>query len=243
MLSELAALFSACPEEATREEMLEAIVGDNALGKATTSTRRLTAQRLSELYGLDRDIPIYRGFRRYWDASPDGQELLALLAALARDPLLRSTAASILDLREGQSYDRERMKEALTTAVKDRLNEATLDKVARNAASSWTQSQHLEGRTFKKRQLVKPTKGAVAMALFLGFLQGVRGPGILTTFWCRVLDAPPIDLARIATSASLAGLLRFRQSGEVVDVSFPNLLSKAELEVVYESNRNPRQEV
>lgn len=243
MLTELSALLSACDSDSSREEYFSAAIEDNALGKSTTSTRRLTVQRLSELYALDRAIPIFRALRRFWDLDVDGQRLIALLVCLARDPLLRGSAQSVLNLREGQIFDRDLMKESLSKTVRDRLNDSTLDKVVRNAASSWTQSGHLEGRTFKKRRLVRPTRGSVAMALFLGYLQGIRGPGMLQTFWCRVLDAASHELARIATTASMAGFLRFRQAGDVVEVSFPNLITSSEMEVIHESNRAVGEEI
>lgn len=236
MLAELSALLSICGPEASRDEYLSAIIEDNALGKATVSTRKLSAQRLAELYGLDRSIPIFRQLVRLWNFDPAGQALVALLVALARDPLLRSTASSVLELRVGQSFDRAVMAESLRKATKDRLNEATLDKVVRNAASSWAQSGHLEGRTFKKRALVKPSAGPVVMALFLGYLQGIRGPGILRTYWCQVLDATPDVIARIASTASMSGLIRFRMAGDVIDVSFPDLLTATEIEALHESD-------
>lgn len=234
MLAELSALLAACPSDSSREDYVAAAIDDNALGKATTSTRRLTIQRLSELYVLDREVPIFRALRRFWELDADGQRLVALLVCLARDPLLRASAPNVLNLRDGQNLDRDGMKEALAKTVGNRLNESTLDKVVRNAASSWTQSGHLEGRTFKKRRLVRPARGAVAMALFLGYLQGIRGPGILQTFWCRVLDAQPDELAQIATAASMAGALRFRRGGDVVEVSFPSLVSRTEMERAHE---------
>ena len=69
-----------------------------------------------------------------------------LLAALARDPLLMASAPAILTLAPGTEMFRQAMRDALRSAVGDRLNDATLDKVIRNAASSWTQSGHLRGR-------------------------------------------------------------------------------------------------
>jgi hypothetical protein len=236
MLAELSALMAICGPDSSREDYMAAIIEDNALGKATVSTRKLSAQRLAELYGLDRAIPIFRLLLRVWNFDHAGQALTALLVALARDPLLRSTASSVLDLRAGQTFERESMAEALRKATKDRLNEDTLDKVVRNAASSWAQSGHLEGRTFKKRTQVRPTAGPVVMALFLGFLQGIRGPGILRSFWCQALDATPDVLARIASAASMSGLIRFRMAGDVIDVAFPELLTATEIEALHESD-------
>jgi hypothetical protein len=236
MLAELSALLAICGSDSSRETYMAAIIEDNALGKATVSTRKLSAQRLAELYGLDRSIPIFRQLLRVWDFDPAGQALTATLVALARDPLLRCTAPSVLDLRHGQGFDRDLMAEALKKTTKDRLNEATLDKVVRNAASSWAQSGHLEGRTFKKRTLVRPTAGPVIMALFLGYLQGIRGPGILRSFWCQALDASPEVLARIASTASMSGLIRFRMAGDVIDVSFPEILTASEIAALHESD-------
>ena len=52
------------------------------------ATRKLSSQRLSELYALDPQVPPFRVMRRCWYADRDGQAILAMLLALARDPLL-----------------------------------------------------------------------------------------------------------------------------------------------------------
>ena len=44
------------------EPMYHAIIDQNCLGKQTVSTRKLTCQRLSELYGLDPSIPLFPYF-------------------------------------------------------------------------------------------------------------------------------------------------------------------------------------
>jgi hypothetical protein len=234
MLSELSALLSICETNASKEDYFAAIIEDNALGKSTVSTRKLSAQRLAELYALDTSVPIFRLLRRVWDIDPAGQALSALLVALARDPLLRCTATSVLNLRAGESFNREAMAEALRKTTQQRLNEATLDKVVRNAASTWSQSGHLEGRTFKRRCMVQPTAGPVSVALFLGYLQGMRGPGILKSFWCQILDSSPETLARIASTASMSGMIRFRIAGDVIEIGFPDLLTANEMEVMHE---------
>jgi hypothetical protein len=236
MLAELSALLAVCDGDQSKADYFEAIIEDNALGKNTVATRKLTAQRISELYSLDRSIPLFRLLLRVWNLDLEGQPLSALLVALARDPLLRATSSSVLDLSRDQPFDREKMKSDLASSIGDRLNESTLDKVVRNAGSSWTQSGHLEGRTLKKRCIVKPTIGPVTMALFLGYIQGFRGTGLLTSFWCRVLDSSPQQISRIASTASMAGLLTFRNAGEVVEVSFPDLLTSSEIDLIHESH-------
>jgi hypothetical protein len=230
MLAELSALLAVVGPGATREEFVQAIVEDNVLGKSTASTRRSSAQRLCELYALDTTVPIFRALRRLWAADRESQPLLALLSGLARDPLLRCTAPAVLGLQEGQSFSRDAATEALRLHAGSRLNDAILGKVVRNTAASWTQSGHLTGRTFKKRLRVTATPAAVTLALLLGYLQGLRGPGLLRTLWCEVLDATPQTLAALSSRAAMAGLLRFRQSGDVVEIGFPDLLTQAENE-------------
>jgi hypothetical protein len=230
MLGELSALLAAVGQGATREEFVHAIVEDNALAKSTTSTRRISAQRLTELYALDTTVPTFRLLQRLWPIDRDSQPLLALLSGLARDPLLRCTAPTVIGLRDGQSFDRDATTEALKLHAGKRLNEAIIDKVVRNAAASWTQSGHLVGRTFKRRKRVKPAPASVTMALFLGYLQGLRGAGLLRTLWCEVLDSTPEAIAGIASRASMSGPMRFRQSGDVIEISFPDLLTNAENE-------------
>ena len=67
MLAELGATFSAVPAAAKPPDYAAAIVVENCLGKQTVSTRRLTLQRLRELYALDPAVPIFRILRRLWD--------------------------------------------------------------------------------------------------------------------------------------------------------------------------------
>jgi hypothetical protein len=231
MVEELSTLLASAGSAKRREEFARLIVDENVLGKSTASTRRLTAQRLSELYALDISVPLFRALMRLWPVDKNSRPLLALLCSLARDPLLRAAAPSIISLREGQSFVRDTMTTALCAHARSRLNDSTLDKVVRNAAASWTQSRHLRGRVLKRRQRVTATPAAVTMALLLGYLQGLRGPSILQTLWCAVLDSTPEALSSLALRASLTGLLRFRHADGVVEISFPDLLTKQEIEV------------
>lgn len=127
-----------------------AIVDGNLLGKPTASGRQIAFQRLKELYGLDPTNQLFRVLLKLYRMDRDAVAQLALLAALARDPLLRATAKPVLGLAAGSELMRDTVRNALTNEVGDRLNPAVLDKVVRNAASSWTQSGHLEGRTWRR---------------------------------------------------------------------------------------------
>jgi len=228
MLDELRLVFANCRPDATREDYLSSIHEDNCLGKRTVATRKLSSQRLSELYALDPEVLLFRVMRRCWYSDRDGQPVLAALLALARDPLLRVTAPAVLRMRPGEELARQQMTDALGRAIGSRLSESTLDKVVRNTASSWTQSGHLKGRGRKVRQRVVPTPAATAYALFLGHLAGSRGAALFESLWARVLDAPAGELMRLAMDARRLGFLDMSQSGGVIDVSFSRLLSQDE---------------
>jgi len=218
MLAELTQLLEVVPADADRSTFAKAIVDDNVLGKQTLSTRRLTNQRLGELYGLDRRIALFRVLRRLWDVDPEGRPLLAMLVALARDPLLRSTAEEVLSLSHGAELVRTVYRESIRHVVGDRLNDAIVDKVARNTASSWTQSGHLEGRVRKVRRRVRATVGPVTMALWLGSLEGRAGSGLLSSLWTRVLDTAGESLLPLVLNARQMGLLQARVGGGVLEI-------------------------
>jgi hypothetical protein len=223
MFDELQQVLTAAPTDAKRQEYASAIIDGNCLSKPTAATRRLTNQRLGELYGLDPSIPVFRVLRRLWDLGHEGRHLLALLIAIARDPLLAATAPSIIFLPINAEFQREWMKSALQTVVGTRLSDSTLDKVCRNAASTWAQSGHLEGRTFKKRRLVKATSTAAAFAIYLAHAAGFRGAEIFSCAWLQVLDCDPSQARHLALEAKRVGLLDLRISGDVVELNLSRL--------------------
>ena len=225
MLAELSELLSVVPANSTREEYATAIIEDNVLGKQTASNRRLTNQRLGELYGLSLTIPLFRILRRLWEIDEPGRPLIALLCALATDPLLRATSDVVLPMLVGSELLRSAMTNAIHESTGNRLNDATIDKVARNAGSSWTQSGHLIGRVRKIRQEVQPTPGSVAYAVWFGSLQGLAGENLLRSPWARVLDQSPIELLDLILRAKQIGLLNANYGGGVIEIDISPLES------------------
>jgi len=223
MLAELEAVLAAAGADAARADYAAAIVETNCLSKPTAATRRLSCQRLRELHGLDPALPLFRVLRRLWAFDPAGRPLLALLSALARDPLLAATVPAIVSLPPGADFQRAPMRAALRRAVGERLNEAVLDKTCRNAASSWTQSGHLEGRTFKKRRRVTASTAAVAFTLWLAGAAGCRGAGVFVSAWLRLADCGPSRARRLALEAKRLGLIDLRMAGDVVELDTARL--------------------
>lgn len=209
MSTELRAVLEAGGEASPDQLILE----DNLLGKATHSGRQLSWQRLRELHGLEQAVPIFRALDAAWRRDSAALPLLALLSALARDPLLRATARPVLSLAPGSELIRDSVRHALASAVGGRLSPDTLDKVLRNAASTWAQSGHLEGRTFKRRRKVAATPAALAFALWLGQAAGFVGEDLLLNGWIAALDLEPSELQLVLERARAAGLLDVRQLG------------------------------
>lgn len=227
MAADVATVLAATAASSGRSNYVAAITDDNCLGKATASTRKLSLQRLSELYGLDPDIQLFRVFRRLWDLQADGRVLLALLIAIARDPLLAATVQSIVSLQPGAELQRDRLREALVHLTGDRLNPDVLDKVVRNTASTWTQSGHLVGRTFKKRRRVEATAPVAAFALFLAHLTGFRGADLFGSGWFAIVDCAPARARELALDAKRLGLIDLRIAGEVVEMKLDRLDPRA----------------
>ena len=225
MFQELSLLLEAAPAEASRDDYAHLVIDDNCLGKRTTATRKLSLQRLRELYGLNRQILLFRVLRDMWENHGSSRPLLALLLAVARDPLLRATASVVIRSPYGLEVPRQSVTDVVSKAAADRLDRQTTDKVVRNALSSWTQSGHLRGSSSKIRQRVHATPAAAAYALLLGYGTGRRGRLLFETPWCAVLDAGAEELMEPAVAARRLGLLDLKQSGPMIDVSFATMLA------------------
>lgn len=227
MLDELVQLLAACSSQATPAEYRAAVVDGNVLGKRTVSTRRGTYRFLRELYGLDLALPVFRGLRALWDVSTEARPILALLCAIAREPLLRSTADAVLATQFGAELTTAALVDRITEAFPGRYAPGVQQRIARNIASSWQQSGHLSGRLRKIRTRVTATPPATAYALLLGHLDGARGTALFSTLWARLLDASPSVLDTQAFTAAQRGWLDYRRIGDVADISFSALLEPA----------------
>jgi hypothetical protein len=230
MLSEITDLLAAVPDDAPKPVYRDAIMEDNVLGKRTIATRRESYERLGWLYALDPGVTLFRLLRFFWRRDPEGRPMLALLCAAARDPLLRMTANTVLKTPLNEPLSNEAMEEAIALGAPGRFNEPTQIKIARNAAGSWTHAGYLRGRRHKIRVHPQVTPGVLAYALVLGYLAGSSGQMLLTTFWAELLDTRWDQLTSLAADASARGWIAYRQSGQVIEVRFPQLLTAEEQE-------------
>jgi fructose-1,6-bisphosphatase/inositol monophosphatase family enzyme len=169
---------------------------------------------------------LFRALRDLWEHDPNGQPLLAVLCALAHDPVLRASAAVIVESAPGEVVTTSDFQAAIESKFPAAYKENTLRTTAQKVASSWDQAGHLhrQKRRSKVRTRVHPTSAATAYALMLGYLQGGRGQALFDTLWARVLDQAPSHLLDLAAAASQQGMLELRQAGGVIEVGFRQLL-------------------
>jgi hypothetical protein len=235
MVEDLSALLVALPEEAAYEHYERAVLDQNVLGKQTASTRLWAWKKLRELYGFDPSLPVFRVLRTLWvTEGPQGRALLALLAALARDALLRASAIAVQVTKPGQPVTKDQFRDAIVRVRGDRFSKSTMDAILSHLVSSWTESGHLTGRKEKTRARPVVTPAVVAYALALGFLSGARGKLLFTTLWASVLDTPDPVLNDLAREASRRGWLVYRGVGDIIDIDFPQLLKPEEIALSYE---------
>jgi hypothetical protein len=226
MVSSLRRLLSEFPPDAAQSAYRSAVMDENLLGKATTSGREWAFRQLRRFYALDPQSLLFRALRDLWEHDPNGQPLLALLCALARDPVLRASAAVIVGSAPGEVVTTSDFRAVIESRFPAAYKENTLRTTARNVASSWDQAGYLQQgrRRSKVRTRVHPTSGAIAYALMLGYLQGGRGQALFDTPWVRVLDQVPSNLLDLAAAASKQEMLELRQAGGVIEVGFRQLL-------------------
>ena len=138
MLAELQALFQSSAPDAIQDLYQSDICEYNLLDKPTVKSRKLTYRHLVDLYGLDREIPLFRVLRSLWPLAEQGQPVLALQLALVRDPLLRLSLDFIAEKPLGESLVRKDVEELLKAPDPDRFSPASLKSFAQNINGSWT---------------------------------------------------------------------------------------------------------
>lgn len=214
MFADLASLFAS----GQIDNPAGAIVGDNLLGKPSIRAREAALYRLQQLYGVGGKDPIWRVLQGLWGRESSEQPLLALLTALARDPLLRDGAAAVLDASLGERVRWPDIAATFEAANPGRLSEKMAKSLAQNAASSWTQAGFLRGAVRKERVRSNPTPIVAAFAALLSSLCGFGGHRLLESRWMSVLDRPIEDRLVLLRQAEGLGLVRVRNAGDVLEI-------------------------
>jgi hypothetical protein len=218
MLAELVTLFNAATPAVT-DAIQTLVLEGNILGKRTGAARRLALARLNTLYGIQTPNPIAAVLAKLWYRRTEGQPLLALLAALAREPLLRDSADAVLPVPLGVPVRWPDIAAKLERKHPGRYSPKMLKSLAQNCASTWTQAGHLAGKVRKRRSSPTATPEAAAYAALLGTLASFGGPALLASPWMRTLGRSEAELLNLLRTADGAGLLRLRAAGGVVEIN------------------------
>jgi len=230
MLADITTLLDCTPPKADRAAFACAVVDANCLGKPSKSARSIAFRHLAQLYGLDPSLAVYRAFRKLWSFDRVGRPMLALLVALARDPLLRANQDEVLSLRVGEMTNRERLERHLLAIEPNRFSLSSLRSMAQNINGTWTEAGVLEGRVAKQRATPRVSPEAATFALFLAHLEGRSGQRLFSSAWVAALAIPQVDVASLATAAHQRGLLDYLSGGGVQEVRFPGYLTPVEAE-------------
>lgn len=214
MFADLASLFAS----GRVHDPAGAIVSDNLLGKPSIRAREAALYRLGQLYGVGSEDPIWRALQGLWIRKPSARPLVALLTALARDPLLRGGASVVLDASPGERVRSPDIAATIEAANPGRFSEKMAQSLARNAASSWTQAGFLKGAVRKERVRSNPTPIVAAFAALLSSLCGFGGDRLLQSRWMSVLDRPIEDRLALLRQAEGLGLVRVRNAGDVLEI-------------------------
>ncbi len=237
MLDEVRGLLAFVDDvDAPKKAYVKGIETDNCLGKRSGITRKITARHLIELYALDPRIALFRSLLFFWRRDEEGQPLMALLCAYARDAILRMSAPYVLVLEPGERISREALEQFLDWEQPGRFSKATLRSTAQNINSTWTQCGHLMGKVKKVRTRARATPGSTAYALFLGYLEGIRGEALFLSEYAKLLDCSVDRAIELAEEASRRGWIVMKRVGKVIEVVFPLFLTRQEMEWISEQN-------
>jgi hypothetical protein len=216
MLTELTAFLQAA--DGSSASASELVIEHNVLGKQTNSARKIALARLNGLYAITEPGPISTAQFALWRNDTGGRRLLALLLALARDPLLRDSASVILPAPRGTPIRWRDIATSLETQYPERFSPKMLKSLAQNCASTWTQSGHLRGHINKVREQARPTAAVAALAALLAIACGFGGPALLESPWLDILDLPPGERLSLLRQAEAQGYVRIRTAGDMLEI-------------------------
>jgi hypothetical protein len=227
-LAALEALFDAVPPTGDVHAYRRAVLDDNVLGQASASGRLNCWKPLRSLYRLDPRYAPFALLRRLWAIDREAHRALALLAAVAHDPLLRATVPRVLDAASGHEITNADLAAAVEERWPGRFARTGLQKIGQCTSSTWREAGYLGDDRRRLRRTDQVPMAAGAYAFVLGRLAGFTGAALLRSPWIDLLELSTADAEAIAGRARVAGLIDYRSMGGVIELGFVPLMPSSE---------------
>ena len=202
----------------------------NVISKATQSGLTKTSRYLKSLYDLDASQPQFKAFKHFWHiANERDKPILALLYAIGNDYQLKNSIPVINNTEIGKKVTVESIESNIENLYPQKYTNNTLRSMAQNIASSWKQAGFITGKVKNIRTQPEINYLVLTFAIFMAYLNGLRGDFILTSDWVKALTLDERTIRSLAIEAAKRDLLQYQYAGNVTSITFKNLLNKLDI--------------
>lgn len=205
-------------------------MGENVTGKLTKSNIEKTNRYLTQLYEFNDLDNYFRGFRHFWKiGKPESKSVLALLFGIHTDDLLAESIDVVIRKSPGSKISVDSFEENVEQFHSRRFSAITSRSISKNLASSWKQAGFILGKVKNIRVQPELDYSVVAFALFLGYLDNLRGEFLLTSKYVRASGLAETKVRELAFEASKRDLLNYQYAGSVTTITFNQLFKILEI--------------
>jgi hypothetical protein len=205
------------------DNYIEAL-NENVFGKKSSDGIRQTGSFLKRLYGFELNDQSFVVFKYLWkNTNTSNKPILALLLAIKNDDLLAESIQVLESKTLGEKVSIELFEEVIENFHPKKYTDNTRKSLAQNIASSWKQAGFILGKVKNIRVQPEIDYSVVAFALFLGYLDNLRGEFLFNSKYTRALSIPESKLRDLAFEASKRDLLSYQFAGSVTTITFNQL--------------------
>ena len=202
----------------------------NVISKATQSGITKTSRYLKSLYDLDASQPQFMAFKHFWSIAHERDKpLLALIYAIGNDYQLKNSIPVINNTEIGKKVTVESIESNIENLYPQKYSANTKRSMAQNIASSWKQAGFITGKVKNIRTQPEINYLVLTFAIFMAYLNGLRGDFILTSDWVKALTLDERTIRSLAIEAAKRDLLQYQYAGNVTSITFKNLLNKLDI--------------
>lgn len=205
-------------------------IKQNVFNKATKSGVSYTAKFLRRLYDFDMSLPTFKAFKHFWYIADEREKpLLAIIYAIGNDYQLKNSIPVINNTEIGKKVTVESIESNIENLYPQKYSANTKRSMAQNIASSWKQAGFITGKVKNIRTQPEINYLVLTFAIFMAYLNGLRGDFILTSDWVKALTLDERTIRSLAIEAAKRDLLQYQYAGNVTSITFKNLLNKLDI--------------